>query len=185
MYNLYLFLILCKTINTSSKDNYYHFSGFEFLKNYTNLSVSGRNWIWSQNNSIKSDYSIRDYLSDIRNITNVKGNFYINESSFYHPQGELNASIIRYNNLYRYGRNENERFMSVFIVGDPWNPIMHEDFFPIIAFVGFELEINREINYFCQFRHPVKIKVDVNVERLFLKDDRLYCPIPSNVIKVF
>lgn len=153
------------TINApNAVDGYYTDTPLNFLRRYgpqygyynmffnysNNITIDGK-FHDSNNNPVSFNYTTRDYGQEI-NLYRLQRNeaevIYYNYSNLV----SMNKHVHLYNDRFRYGPDQNDRFLDVFFQNNPWQADGPSS---SIHFVGFNVNLQeRYRTLYCELLHP-------------------------------
>ena len=145
-------------------DGYYTDTPLNFLRRYgpqygyynmffnysSNITIDGK-FHESNSNLVSFNYTTRDYGQEI-NLYRLQRNeaevIYYNYSNLV----SISKHVHLYNDRFRYGLEQNDRFLDVFFQNNPWQA---DGPLSSIHFVGFNVNLQeRYKTLYCEFLHP-------------------------------
>ena len=124
----------------------------------------------NDDNDFSRKYHIRNHSAHyLLGGSRAKIGIYDNWSSY--PSSVNSDSKRRINNRFRYGNRPNDRFLDIFLRGDPWDDISGRDddlsvtVNTTVHFTGYLVEIEHEDDSYCDFKFPTTGKSKMKVTR--------------------
>ncbi len=130
---------------------------------------------------IERNYHIKDYsrVKQWSVATARPHDEYVNVTFKYNPP-VTSDELLQYNNIFRYGPDIDDRFLSIGFSIDPWSEVTTST--PAyVHFVGINNNLPLDTKYTCSFRSPIQI--DSTIEVTAGLNDVLSRPTKENIIK--